>query len=161
MPRAFRFCPCCATPLETRPVDGRQRKACPADGCDFVEWGNPTPVAAVLPQLSDRIVLARNRDWPPGVLGLVTGFIEGGEEPADAAARELKEELGLEAVRTSLIGVYGIAQANQLLVAYHVEAAGEIQLNDEIAETKLVAVDRLKAWSFGTGLAVRDWLARR
>mgnify|MGYP000028083238 CR=1 FL=1 len=38
---------------------------------------------------------------------------------------------------------------------------GEITLNEELAEYRLIAPEKLKAWDYGTGLAVRDWLARR
>ena len=40
-------------------------------------------------------------------------------------------------------------------------ASGEIALNEELAEFRLIAPEKLRPWDFGTGLAVRDWLARR
>jgi hypothetical protein len=39
--------------------------------------------------------------------------------------------------------------------------SGEIVLNEELAEFRLIAPEKLRPWDFGTGLAVRDWLARR
>jgi hypothetical protein len=42
-----------------------------------------------------------------------------------------------------------------------VRAHGEIRLGDELEAHKRVAIEKLKPWPFGTGHAVRDWLARR
>jgi hypothetical protein len=50
---------------------------------------------------------------------------------------------------------------NQLILAFHVPARGDITLNEELAAIKRVPVERLKPWTIGTGPAVRDWLARR
>jgi NADH pyrophosphatase NudC (nudix superfamily) len=71
------------------------------------------------------------------------------------------EEVGLSATRVALIGLYPFAANNQLLIAYHVRAAGAVRLNEELAEYRLIEPERLKAWDFGTGPAVRDWLAIR
>jgi hypothetical protein len=48
---------------------------------------------------------------------------------------------------------------NQLIIAYHVCAGGVIHLGEELRSYKLVPRRALKPWPFGTGLAVRDWLA--
>ena len=136
------------------------RLACSAP-CGHVEWGNPLPVVAALVEREGMIVLARNHAWQPGVFGLVTGFLEAGESPEAAVAREVKEELDLDASALSLIGAYPFERKNEIILAYHVQAAGEIVLNEELAECRLIAPEKLRAWDFGTGLAVRDWLARR
>ena len=59
------------------------------------------------------------------------------------------------------IGNYSFAEANQVLLVYHVEAVGDIALNDELAEVKLIPKHKLKGWERGTGWAVLDWVARR
>lgn len=155
-----RFCRACGAGLEALPLAGRLRLVCAA-GCGHVEWGNPLPVAAALVERDGRIVLARNKDWAEGSFGLVTGFIEAGESPEAAAVREVAEELGLVARSATLIGVYPFERRNEIIVAYHVVAAGEIALNEELAEYRLIEPAKLRAWDFGTGLAVRDWLAGR
>jgi NADH pyrophosphatase NudC (nudix superfamily) len=132
-----------------------------ASGCGHVEWGNPLPVVAALVELEGRIVLARNHAWAEGVFGLVTGFLEAGESPEAAVAREVAEELGLMTSGVSLIGVYPFERKNEIIIAYHVKTSGEIVLNEELAEYRLIAPEKLRPWDFGTGLAVRDWLARR
>jgi NADH pyrophosphatase NudC (nudix superfamily) len=107
------------------------------------------------------MLLARNQAWAEGAFGLITGFLEQDEDPEVAVLREVREELGLDAVSVGLIGVYPFVVKNEVLIAYHVIADGEICLNEELAEYRLIVPEKLRAWDFGTGHAVRDWLARR
>lgn len=144
-----------------RDAGGLARPTCPDQGCGFVLWDNPVPVVAALVEYRGRIVLARNVAWPEKAFGLVTGYLERDEVPALAVAREVAEELGLAATAATLIGFYPFPQKNQLLIAYHVVADGQIVLNEELAEVRLIEPERLKAWDFGTGFAVRDWLLTR
>lgn len=160
-PAPHSFCPRCARGLERRRIEERERLACPDAACGYVHWDNPLPVVAALVELQGRVILARNRAWPEKMFGLVTGFIERDESPEQAAAREVKEELDLDATATGLIGVYPFQRKNEIIIAYHVTAQGEVRLNEELAEFRLVAPEQLRPWDFGTGLAIRDWLGRR
>lgn len=155
------FCLRCGTALVERTIGGLPRRACPDAGCGYVFWDNPLPVLAGLVERDGLIVLARNRAWPEKMFGLVTGFMERDETPEEGVAREVREELGLETLSASLIGLYPFQRKNELILAYHVVAAGEIVLNEELAEFRLIPPEKLRPWDFGTGLAIRDWLARR
>jgi NADH pyrophosphatase NudC (nudix superfamily) len=139
---------------------GLPRRACATEACGFVHWDNPTPVVAALVEWRGKIVLARNHAWPEGTFALIAGFLERGEEPQDAVAREVKEELNLDATSVAMIGAYGFARKHEVIMAYHVVAEGEIVLNEELAEYRCVAPDELVPWDSATGTAVRDWLAR-
>ena len=44
----YEFCPRCGSRLSTAELDGVERGRCDSDGCGFVHWDNPVPVAAVL-----------------------------------------------------------------------------------------------------------------
>lgn len=151
----YKYCPLCGLTLSPALFDGRERMAC---ACGFVHWDNPLPVVAAIPVKDGNIILARNKLWPENVFGLVTGFLENGESPEDGVKRELKEELGVDSLSVSLVGVYPFTQKNQVIIAYHVEVNGEISPGEELAEYKTVPIDKLKPWNFGTGIAVRDWL---
>jgi NAD+ diphosphatase len=95
------------------------------------------------------------------MFALVTGFLERGETPEEAVAREVREEVNLEAVAVKLIGAYPFARKNEVIIGYHVQARGEIVLNEELAEYRLVAPGNLRPWPQATGLAVRDWMLAR
>src|SRR5699024_4344332 len=132
------------------------RLCCPV--CDYTFWDNPTPVVAALVEYHGRLVFARNAAWPKGRFGLITGFLEPREDPAEGVLREVAEELSLTGKITTFIGAYGFARNNQVLLCYHVLGHGDVRLNEELAEYRLVA--KHNAWyrPAGTGLAVRDWL---
>jgi NADH pyrophosphatase NudC (nudix superfamily) len=158
-----RFCQRCGGPLARARVDGeldgRERLCCAA--CGFVLYDNPTPVVAAIVEHEGDVILARNVGWPEGMYGLVTGFLERDETPEEGVRREVREELGLEGEIVALVGVYTFAPRNELIVAYHLRASGPITVGPELAGIKRVPVEKLRPWPFGTGLAVRDWLARR
>ena len=158
---SMRFCTRCATPLEDKVEEGKTRRACPREGCGFIHYGNPLPVVAAIVEHEGEVLLVRAQGWPEKFFGLVTGFLEAGESPEAGVLRELKEELGLEGEVVSLVGVYPFEQRNELIVAYHLKARGTVRLGAELAGYKRIAKEKLRAWDFGTGLAVRDWLRRR
>jgi NAD+ diphosphatase len=157
----MRFCPSCATPLADKVEEGRTRRACPKEGCGFIHYGNPLPVVAAIVEHEGQVVLVRAQNWPEKMFGLVTGFLEAGETPEQGVLREVKEELDLEGEVVSLVGAYSFEMRNELIVAFHVRARGELKLGAELAGFKKVAPEKLRPWDFGTGLAVRDWLLRR
>ncbi len=155
----LRYCPRCAAPLAAALHGGATRLAC---GCGFVHWDSPVPVVAAIVEHEGAVVLARNKAWAdPKMFGLITGFLEQGEAPEAAVRREVKEELDLEPLGAALVGLYPFARRNELIIAFHVPARGTIRLNEELAEVRRIAPGKLRPWNFGTGLAVRDWLARR
>ena len=157
----MKYCPRCAQELIRREIDGKVRLVCPSSSCAFVFWDNPVPVVAAIVELNGCVVLARNRLWPEKMFGLITGFLEQGESPETAVLREVREELGLEGSVSGFIGCYSFFEKNQLILAFHVSAHGDVTLSDELAEVRYVSPERLKPWPFGTGHAVKDWLEKR
>jgi NAD+ diphosphatase len=163
---ALRFCPGCATPLAMIVADedggAKQRLRCPA--CGWTHWNNPTPVLAAVIECTDRsgqVLLARNAAWTARMFALITGFMEAGETPEDGMRREIDEETSLTVDKLTLIGVYDFQRANQLIVAYHAQARGEIVLSPELAEYKLFEPAAVRCWPAGTGYALADWLRSR
>ncbi len=157
----FKYCPLCGKGLTRNTVEGKDALCCVSNNCGYVFWDNPLPVVAAIVEMDGKVLLARNKEWPEKMFGLITGFLEKGETPEIAVKREVKEELGLDAEIIEFVGLYSFFERNQLIIAYQLSAIGEIKLGDELAEIKLIPIDKLKPWTFGTGHAVRDWLERR
>jgi NADH pyrophosphatase NudC (nudix superfamily) len=157
----FDFCPKCGSALSDLVEEGRTRRACRKEGCGFIHYGNPTPVVAAIVELGEDVVLVRAQGWPEKFFGLVTGFLEAGETAQQGVLRELKEELDLEGEVVCLVGVYPFEMKNELIIAFHVRARGEVKLGAELSAFKKISPAKLRPWEFGTGLAVRDWLALR
>lgn len=157
----FQFCPVCQSELTDQMIDLEPRMACSNPNCSFIHYDNPTPVVAAIVKMGDEVILARNVAWPPHFFGLITGFLEKGESPVEGIIREVKEELNLDCTVEELVGNYPFARMNQVILAYQVEAQGEIVLNEELAEYKRVPISELRPWPYATGEAVAEWLSRR
>src|SRR5690606_11799533 len=157
----MRYCPYCRAEMMEYPVGGRMRLSCSDPQCGYVFWNNPTPVIACVIEYDGKVLLARNAKWKNDFYGLITGFLEAGESPEDGALREMFEEVGLRGEIISHIGNYSFFEQNQLIIALHVIGYGEIKLNKELSQYKLLAHDQVQPWPRATGLALRDWLAKR
>jgi NAD+ diphosphatase len=155
----YKFCPRCAAPLQVLAQAGRERNTCGA--CQFTHWNNPLPVVAALIQVGDMMLLARNAAWPPKMFALITGFLEAGETPEQGIRREIHEETALHVDKLELIGVYDFVRKNELIIAYHAQASGTVQLSEELVEYRMVEPAKLKPWRAGTGMAVADWMRSR
>ena len=135
------------------------RMACTAPACGFVHWDNPTPVVAAIVEHEGELILARNKAWAVPFFALITGFLERSDpSPAEAVMREVKEELGLDAQGAHFVGHYRFERQNQIILAYHVPATGQITLGEELAEYRRIAPAKARYWPVATGLALRDWL---
>jgi len=91
------------------------------------------------------------------MFALITGFMEAGETPEEGIAREVLEETALAVESVDLVGVWDFQRMNQVIVAYHVVAHGQIRLSPELAEYKLMAPADIVCWPAGTGYAVAKW----
>ena len=150
----------CASPLAWQPQmeDGGEKLRLRCTACDFTHWNNPTPVLAAIVQVGEQVLLARNAAWPGRRFALITGFMEAGETPEDGMAREVLEETSLTVTALKLVGVYDFQRMNQVIIAYHAHAQGQVRLSPELAEYKLYAPQDLICWPAGTGHALADWL---
>ncbi len=148
--------------MQTRRVDGVDRRVCTFSSCGFVHWDNPVPVVAALIEYHDKIILARNAQWPEGTFSFVAGYLEKNESPEAAVVREVREELNLTGEVSEFVGCFPFFEKNQILLVYVVSATGEIMTGDEIAEIRLLSREELAAWDFGkfllTANVVKHWL---
>jgi len=156
----MKFCPLCTTALELRLVntEDRERLMCSSTECNYIYYDNPTPVVAAVVDYQDKILLAHNVLWPPEWYALITGFLEKNESPEEGIQRELKEETNLDAKQVTLIGLYPFERMNQIIIAYHVRATGDVKLNEELDDYKLFDKNKVRYWDSGTGYALRDYL---
>ena len=161
--QAYNYCPSCASPLAEISLleDGGMKTRLRCQSCEFTHWNNPTPVLAAVVEYQGQILLAQNAAWQHKMYALITGFMEAGEMAEEGVAREVKEETNLDVSEVNLIGVYDFQRMNQVIIAYHVVAAGEVILSPELVDFKLFAPQSVKCWPAGTGYALADWLKTR
>jgi NAD+ diphosphatase len=60
-----------------------------------------------------------------------------------------------------LIRVYDFQRMNQVIVAYHALARGDVSPSLELVEHRLFTPETVRCWRAGTGYAVADWLIGR
>jgi 8-oxo-dGTP pyrophosphatase MutT (NUDIX family) len=80
--------------------DLRSQLGAPDESADMPE---PQPVVAAIVTSSRGVLISRRNDGVPP-WGFITGEIEPGESPADAAVREVKEETGLLVIAGRVLG---------------------------------------------------------
>lgn len=160
MESQYKFCPACATPLQAvvQQEDGGPKERLRCTACSWTHWNNPTPVLAAVIEYQGKILLARNAAWAGKMYALITGFMEAGETPQEGISREVKEETNLDVTSLALIGVYDFQRMNQIIIAYAVQATGEVRLSPELADYRLYDHAEVKCWPAGTGYALADWL---
>ena len=159
MSKPYQFCPMCTASL-AKNKEGYQ--ACTSETCNFVHYENPTPVVgAIVEYEEEAVVLVQNVGWPSHWYGLVTGFLEKHEHPDEAVLREVQEEIGLNAELVEFRGHYTFEQMNQIIMIYHVKASGPIVKGEELADYKVVPIERARGWGAATGIALDKWLKER
>jgi 8-oxo-dGTP diphosphatase len=100
------FCQVCGHPMSDRLAHGKMRRVCP--DCGYVHFEDPKVAAVTFIEKEDRVLLVRRAMNPErGKWALPAGYIDYGENPQEAAIREVREETGLEITITELLDVQG------------------------------------------------------
>lgn len=131
------YCSHCAAAMPREPP-----VVCPA--CRTHHYANPKPCGgALVADDAGRLLLVRRAHEPfLGYWDIPGGFCDPYEHPADAAVRELREETGLEAETTELIGIwidsYGDTSQATLNVYYAARVTGGREQPDpaEVSELR-------------------------
>jgi NAD+ diphosphatase len=140
-----RFCLHCGAALEQRLVDREPRNACTA--CAYVHFDNPVAVAGVIVRRAEEVLLVRQPQGAQFVL--VSGFLEAFESAEDAAAREVKEETGLDVTIERVLGSYScrpIGKNMVFIVCVARVTGGELRVSDELADARWFPLDALPDW---------------
>lgn len=155
------FCPECGSKINQKIIDGVNRFVCSENSCNYIYWNNPIPVVAALVKFRGNYIIARNTRWPRGIFSLITGYLESSEGIEEAILREVKEELDLEGKITGYLGHHIFTEKNQLILAFEVEAVGNVKTNHELAEIKELTAAELLGYDFHplyiTERIIKEW----
>ena len=147
----YKFCPRCASQLNLEERFGKLRPVCPE--CGWIHFVDPKVAAAVLVTQDERVLLVRRVNEPfRGLWTLPAGFVNGGEDPADAAERECLEETGLS-VRVKR--VHDIVSGREhprgadFVIVYEAEIlGGDLTANDDADAVEWFERDNLPPLAF-------------
>lgn len=95
--------------------------------CQVNYYPRISPAIIVLIHHGDKILVARSRHFPPGVYGLIAGFVEAGETLEEAVHREVLEEVGIKIKNLSYYGSQPWPFPDSLMVGFQAEyESGEL-----------------------------------
>jgi 8-oxo-dGTP diphosphatase len=145
------YCPVCATPLERRDVYGKERATCPH--CNFIHFCDPKVAAVTLIERDGAVLLTRRAMNPAkGQWTLPGGFVDCGEDPRDAAARECLEEIGVQVEITGLVDLYygktHIDGADIVIVYAGRLTSGRLVASDDVDAAAFFGPDDLPELAF-------------
>lgn len=121
-----RYCGKCSSPTNRKP--GEYSMTCPE--CGLVAYPRISPAVMVLISRGDQLLLARSHRFKPGVFSALAGFVETGETLEQCAAREVREEVGIEITNLRYFGSQSWPFPDSLMVAFFADYAGGTILPD-------------------------------
>lgn len=124
-PFPVNYCPVCGASAVDRLRYGKMRRCC--SECGFTFFHDPKVAVVVLVVQDDRVLMVKRAVNPQrGKWALPAGFVDYGEDPRDAARREVEEETGLTVRITELIDVLGPANDAEGLASIVILFQGEV-----------------------------------
>lgn len=121
-----RFCGRCGQPTSKMP-QGFERRCEP---CKLFFFPRISPSIIVMVRKNEKILLARQARFAPGIYALIAGFVEVGESLEEAIHREVQEEVGISVKNIRYFGSQPWPFPDSLMLAFTADyAAGEIDLS--------------------------------
>jgi ADP-ribose pyrophosphatase YjhB (NUDIX family) len=147
------FCPRCGHELDIKQKMGVLRPVCPQ--CGWIYFADPKVAAAMLVERGDKVLLVRRVNTPKrGYWTLPAGFVDAGEDPANAAVRECREETGLNVRVTQLMDVmFGQEHPRgaHIVIVYRGEiVSGELQPGDDADRAAFFSCEEIPPLAFIT-----------
>lgn len=139
--RNHQFCGRCGN--ETQHSAGTYERTC--TNCDLHFYPRISPSIIVLIHKGDEILMARGYHFPPGIYGLIAGFVEAGESVEETIHRETLEETGIKIKNLQYFQSQAWPFPDSLMLGFFAEYdSGEINIdNDEIEDAGWYRYDRL------------------
>lgn len=143
--------------MVTRPVSGKPRRICPE--CNYIYFTDPKVGVGVLLIEDGQALLVRRAVEPQkGLWSIPAGYVDRGEDPQQAAVREVAEETGLEIAISDLLAVYynppGLGGASIFIAYLGTRTGGTLQAGDDADAAEFFALDELPPLAFESNAAV-------
>ncbi len=134
---------------------------CERCGALLTAYRNPVPTVDIIIEIQGEIVVVERKNPPKG-MALPGGFVDYGESVADAAAREAREETGLEIEIKYLLGVYSDPSRDRRLhtitSVFVASSSGEPVAGDDAKEVILVRPEEAGPLCFDHNRILQDYL---
>jgi ADP-ribose pyrophosphatase YjhB (NUDIX family) len=118
---SMKFCSQCGGPVSLIVPAGDQRERFCCTVCGYIHYQNPKVLVACMMSWQDKLLWMRRANPPfAGCWGAPMGFMEQGETPRMAAARELREEtlVEIDPAELSLYIVGSLVRMNEIHIVF-------------------------------------------
>lgn len=155
--RTHKFCGRCGAEAKLHQSD----RAMICADCGVHSYPRLSPSIITLVHDEDRVLLARNHNFPAGMYSTLAGFVEPGESIEETVAREVKEEVGVVVSDLEYLGSQPWPFPNSLMLGFFARyESGDIVLQeDEIADAQWFDCDALP--NIPGPVAISRWLIDR
>jgi len=145
-PAKVKFCPLCGAAMAARLIipENARRNVCAR--CGFVHFPGPKLVAGWFVVDGGRVLLLRRGIAPAvGKWTFPGGYVDFGENSADAAVRETREEVGMRVALGPILGVFTDSMSPALTVVVYLAAPGIDApcLSEEASEVRYFGPDEV------------------
>jgi ADP-ribose pyrophosphatase YjhB (NUDIX family) len=143
---AFRFCPVCGGPLESRLLKNGEPSRLVCGACGFVFYLDPKlAVGTIIRDERNRVVLVKRAIEPGyGKWVFPGGYVDRGEEVRIAAIREAREETGLDVRIDHLLNIYSYSGRTPVIIVYAATMTGGcLACDDEGLEAGFFSPDTI------------------
>lgn len=115
--------------------------------CNARQFPKISACAIVLVRRDDELLLVRNAQWPAGRYSLAAGFLNVGESLEDCAAREVREETGIEISNIRYVGSQSWPFPSQIMAGFVASySSGDLIVDhDELEDARWFPISRLPA----------------
>lgn len=150
---SIKFCLRCGTLLVERLHTGKIRPVCP--NCNWVYFPDPKVAVVVLIRKNESVLLVQRMfDPQKDHWTLPSGFVDAGEDPKAAAARECLEETGLVIDDLDLIDViysHEYPRGASILILYQAQViSGELKPGDDAQQAGYFHIHDLPPLAFAS-----------
>lgn len=163
----MRYCIQCGSILTVIPYEGRMREVCP--DCGWVNYAQLKVSAGALLEEEGRLLLIQRATEPwAGCWCMPAGYVEVDEDPARAAERETREEVGLEVKSGDLVNYYlydDDPRGNGMVMIFNVQKLGGTpRISSETLQVNYFTPEEISLLTLAGQTAeqsVGQWLAAR
>lgn len=128
--RNHQYCGRCGTKLNDHVVQNAICFERECLQCHLIFYPRISPSVIVRIVKDDQLLMARSPHFPPGVYGLIAGFVEAGESLEEAVHREVQEEVGIKIKNLCYFGSQPWPFPDSLMVAFTAEyESGELTVD--------------------------------
>ena len=139
-----RFCTRCGFSLASK--EGGLIQQCSNESCAHIEYPRVNSAVIMRVTKGDKILLARQENWPETMYSVLAGFVEVGETLEHAVKREVMEEVSIPVENINYHSSQPWPFPNSLMLGYTAEATSdELDFEqDDIEHAMWLSADELK-----------------